>query len=185
MIVSCSKKETAEHVSVEKNDNKKIDGNDQLYIQIENTRLSLRYSRKADVEALLGKPEEIIFPSQSGEDSDWNNLTFWAYEKEDGNSGNLRFWFNEEGAIVKIIAGSTYRKNILIFGKALAELKYADIANSSANDFTVNYKIDDLTVEGYKFDPDKNPIYLNFRFYNYDKPETWFDLYYKNTWKQK
>jgi hypothetical protein len=151
----------------------KLVASDNHYIQINNSKIFLRYSSRAEVEEILGATSNIKFFEHGGEDFLWNNFTIYYY-----NDGKLYFHYNENGDIIRITVSSQCDYAIALHNRPIGDISFDIVFGETkdernpyiSNKIIMYTKMENLSLVQYAY------------WFNEDGSIKWFDFYYEKTW---
>lgn len=147
------------------------------YIEIDKSKIYLRYSTQEDVEKILGNPSAKEYFKNGLEDFNWNDFTVFFYE-----DNKLSFHFNNKNEVIRITINNQYSKKVKIPIGYLTEVTSKIIIKDleKSGDKSAYASIDFISYSAK--DSEFNSI-----LYSYWIDEAlkikWFDVYYENEWE--
>ena len=157
---------------------------DHPFVLIEGEKITLRYSKRDDVEKLLGTPQIIQFHEHGGEEYYWWNFWTCSYGQD-----TLRFNYDQDGNVIRISANAEYYGEVQFLGKNIKSLTIGNILQLVSS---LEVNIYDGTTGGtimfdYKLSP-KVQIDYSFWFYSTGSNTgriRWIDMYYPWSWDEE
>jgi hypothetical protein len=155
----------------------KLEASDNHCVQINRSKISLRYSSRADVEKILGTTSDIKYFEHGGEDFYWNDFTVCSYDER-----NLSFHYDENGDIIRITVNSQCNYNITLQEGPINNISFnmisdeinkgntKDLYISKEKNFITYTKTEGISSISYSY------------WFNEDKSLKWFDIYYEKPW---
>jgi hypothetical protein len=149
--------------------------NPDAYIQIDSTKLYLRYSNKSDVEKIFGEPESVEYFKYGGEDFLWENFIVCSY-----NNNKLSFHYTSDRDIIRITVYSSFIQSESVM------MKYGLLFTFVKNDIKEKNKEKRIFYESdkhllYSEDVSFSTIAYTYRFDENGKI-IWYDMYYERPW---
>jgi hypothetical protein len=148
---------------------------DNPYIIVNNKKISLRYTKRTDVEMVLGKPEKVQYYENGGEDFFWTNFTVCTYDDD-----KLSFHYNQNNDIIRITVNAGYFTDIVFFEHNIKDITRRDILEKlsilNKNDITV---FDNFISYFMRYNKTQKICYS----FWFDKNKIkWIDMYYVSQW---
>jgi hypothetical protein len=155
--------------------NHKLEASDCHYIQVNGSKIFLRYSDRTTIEKVLGAASDTKYFEHGGEDFYWNNFIVCSYD-----SGNLSFHYNNNGNIIRVTVNSQCNYIIVLHEESIKNISY-DVVLEKIN--TMN-KINLYTTSKfimYTRTEGTSSVEYAYWFDN-EGAITWFDMYYERPW---
>jgi hypothetical protein len=153
---------------------------DNPYILVNNNKISLRYTKRSDVEMVLGTPEKEQYYENGGEDFFWINFTVCTYDDD-----KLLFHYNQNNNIIRITANAGYSTDVVFFERNIKNITKGDILEKLS---ILNKKdviiFDDFISDNfisYSIKHDKNQE-ICYAFWFDNNKIKWIDMYYVSQW---
>jgi hypothetical protein len=147
------------------------------YIQIDSCKIYLRFSKRSDVESLLGKPEKTQYFSHGGDGFLWDDFTVSFY-----GEGNLLFHYDQYDNVVRITVSPVYHNNIIIYGKNVKSLERKDLSEKLKTMDQIFTFITDNYFSYFEKTDNNIDICYSFWFRENSENIEWFDMYYTRYW---
>jgi hypothetical protein len=149
--------------------------NPDAYIQIDSTKLYLRYSNRSDVEKFFGKPENVKYYEHGGEGFLWKNFVVCSY-----NNSKLSFNYADDGRIIRITVYSSFGRSESV------KLKYGQLITLVKSDVKERVNGKEIFYESdthllYSENVSFSTIAYTYRFDEHEKI-IWYDMYYEKPW---
>lgn len=151
-------------------------GQENHFIMIEHDRIGIRYSRREDVENILGQPESVHFFENGGEDFFWNNFTVCSY-----SGGKLSFHYSQNSFVIRITVDASYFKNIFFMKHDIRFLTKENILREMVN-LEENSIVSSETFVSFSARQNMNNAICYSFWFDEDGKTRWVDMYYIKPW---
>jgi hypothetical protein len=155
--------------------NNKLEASDRHYIQVNGSKIFLRYSNRITVEKMLGVAPDTKFFEYGGEDFYWNEFTVCSYD-----SGNLSFNYNNNGDIIRVIVNKRCNYNIVLHEESIKNISF-DIILEKINKMNKRNLYTSSEFIMYTRTEGTSSVEYAYWFDN-EGAITWFDMYYEKPW---
>jgi hypothetical protein len=153
----------------------KLAASDYHCIQINGSKISLRYSNRAEIEKILGVSHDVKAFEFGGEGFNWSNFIVCSY-----NEGKLSFNYDDNGNIIRITVNSRCDYTIVLHGELIKNISFDAILGKinkksirdlyTSSEFIMYTKTEGVSSVEYSY------------WFNNEGNITWFDMYYSAPW---